>query len=95
MPEPGGIRRGHIGNAFNLPGLRFEAHFAKVASVLSSDSQIIVYCDGTECDLSHRVSERLEQMGFFNVRILTNGWSTWRQAGLPTKKRDVTIEVGE
>ena len=29
--EPQDYAAGHIGNALNLPGLRFEAHFGKVA----------------------------------------------------------------
>ncbi len=56
--NPQDYAAGHIGNAFNLPGLRFEAHFGKVAPFLSPTSRIVVYCDGTQCDLSHRVSER-------------------------------------
>ena len=53
--------RATLANALNLPGLRFEAHFGKVAPFLSPTSRIVVYCDGTQCDLSHRVSERLQQ----------------------------------
>ena len=83
--EPQDYAAGHIGNAFNLPALSFEAHFGKVAPLLTPTSRIVVYCDGTQCDLSHRVIERLQQMGFTNVQILTNGWSVWRQAGLPTQ----------
>ena len=92
--EPQDYAAGHIGNAFNLPGLRFEAHFAKVAPFLSPTSRIVIYCDGTQCDLSHRVSERLQQMGFANVQILTNGWSLWRQAGLPTQNREADPVTG-
>ncbi len=59
----------------------------KLLPFLSPTSRIVVYCDGTQCDLSHRVSERLQQLGFANVQILTNGWSVWRQAGLPISNR--------
>lgn len=85
--EPAEYSAGHIGNAFNLPASGFEAHFGEVARVLTPRSQIVVYCDGTECDLSHRVGERLRQMGFNNVRILSNGWTVWRKAGLPIQER--------
>ena len=84
--EPAEYSAGHIGSAFNLPAFGFEAHFGDVAPVLAPHSQIVVYCDGTECDLSHRVGERLRQMGFTNVRILSNGWTVWRQAGLPVQR---------
>ena len=92
--EPQDYAAGHIGNAFNLPGLSFEAHFGKVAPLLTPTSRIVVYCDGAQCDLSHRLSERLRQMGFANVQVLTNGWSVWRQAGLPTQG-DPAIEPSE
>ena len=82
--EPAQYAAGHVPSAFNLPALSFETHFGEVAPVLTLESQIVVYCDGIECDLSHRVSERLKQLGFSNVRILSNGWSVWRQAGLPS-----------
>ena len=81
--EPQDYAAGHIGSAFNLPALSFEAYFGEVAPLLTPTSRIVVYCDGPQCDFSHRVSERLRQMGFTNVQVLTNGWSVWRQAGLP------------
>jgi rhodanese-related sulfurtransferase len=84
--EPVDYCAGHIGNAFNLPGLHFETHFGEVAPILTPESQIVVYCDGAECDLSHRVSERLKQMRFTNVWILSNGWTVWRQAGFPIQE---------
>ena len=84
--EPADYRASHIGNALNLPGLQFESHFGEVAPMLTPESPIIVYCDGTECDLSHSVSERLKQMRFTNVRILFNGWTVWRKAGLPIEE---------
>jgi rhodanese-related sulfurtransferase len=82
--EPGQYAAGHVPGAFNLPALRFERHFDEVAPVLSLESEIVVYCDGIECDLSHRVGGRLKELGFTKVRILSNGWSVWRQAGLPS-----------
>lgn len=78
---------GHIARAFNVPAEEaFEAHFSKVAPLLAPDSPIIVYCDGAECELSHQLAERLKQLSFQQIRILTNGWTLWTNAGLPIEK---------
>jgi rhodanese-related sulfurtransferase len=82
--EPADYSAGHIGNALNLPALSFEQHFGAIVPMLTPESQIVIYCDGQECDLSHRLAESLRQQGFTNSHILFNGWTAWRQAGLPT-----------
>ena len=84
--EPADYAAGHIGNALNLPALSFERHFGAIAPMLTPESQIVLYCDGKECDLSHRLAESLRQQGFTNAHILFNGWTTWRQAGWPTEQ---------
>ena len=83
--EPADYAAGHIGNALNLPALSFERHFGVIAPMLTLESQIVLYCDGQECDLSHRLEKSLRQQGFTNAHILFNGWTAWRQAGLPTE----------
>ena len=84
--EPADYEAGHIASALNLPALSFERHFGDIAPMLTPESQVVVYCDGTECELSHRLADSLRQLGFTNVQILFNGWTTWRQAGLPTQQ---------
>ena len=82
--EPVDFLAGHIGNAFNLPAQSFEQHFGEVAPMLSPGSGLVLYCDGRECELSHRLQASLHQLGYKNTHILFNGWSAWREAGLPT-----------
>ena len=84
--EPADYAAGHIGNALNLPALSFERHFGAVAPMLTPESQFVLYCDGKECDLSHRLAASLRQQGFTNAHILFNGWTIWRQAGWPTQQ---------
>ena len=83
---PADYAAGHIANALNLPAEAFDEHFPQVASFLTTDSVIVCYCDGIECDLSHRLAELLRQRGYTNVRILRNGWTEWNKAGYPTTK---------
>ena len=82
--EPADYAAGHIGNALNLPAQSFAEHFGELAPMIGAASELVLYCDGKECDLSHRLAESLRQAGFTNAHILSNGWSGWRQAGLPT-----------
>lgn len=77
---------GHVAGAFNLPADDFDAQYPKVAGMLSPTTPVVVYCDGIECDLSHRVLQQLEAFGSRNARVLVNGWTVWRAAGLPTAK---------
>ena len=82
--EPGDYEAGHIGNALNLPALSFETRFETVAPMLTPASEMVIYCDGRECELSHRLAESLRQRGYTNTHMLFNGWTAWKQAGFPT-----------
>jgi rhodanese-related sulfurtransferase len=82
--EPEDYAAGHIGNALNLPAQSFAEHFGRLSSIISPSSELVLYCDGRECDLSHRLAGSLRQAGYTNSHILYNGWSAWREAGLPT-----------
>ena len=79
---------GHIANAFNLPVEEFDQYYPGVAAMLSPDSVVIVYCDGEQCELSHQLALKFRQLGYRNVRVLVNGWTAWRAAGLPTHSGD-------
>jgi rhodanese-related sulfurtransferase len=85
---PADYAAGHIGNALNLPALSFESHFGAVAPMLAPESPLVLYCDGTECDLSHRLAASLRQLGFTNSHVLFNGWTAWRQAGWPVSSNE-------
>jgi rhodanese-related sulfurtransferase len=55
---------------------------------LNDAPMIITYCDGEHCDLSVELALYLKKMAFENVRVLVNGWTVWKQAGLPTESGD-------
>jgi rhodanese-related sulfurtransferase len=85
--EPADFAAGHIGNALNLPAQSFEQHFGEIAPMLTPESLLVLYCEGTECELSHRLHASLRQLGYTNAYLLFNGWAAWRQAGLPTTQK--------
>ena len=84
--DPADYAAGHVGNALNLPAQDFAQRFGEIAPMLTPASELILYCDGMECELSHRLAESLRQQGQTNLHILLNGWTVWRLAGLPTAK---------
>lgn len=81
--QPQDYAAGHIANAHNLPVDRLAEFYPDVAGWLTPEGQIIVYCDGEDCELSHRLMTQLRELGYRHVRVLHNGWTVWRRAGLP------------
>lgn len=81
--EPADYQAGHIGNALNLPVLSFARKFGEIAPLLTPETRLILYCDGEECELSHRLKSELVPLGYTNIQLLHNGWSAWRKAGFP------------
>ena len=79
---------GHIAGALSLPIEEFDDHYPQVQPMLTSDSSIVAYCDGVDCDLSHRLMDRFRELGYHNVRLLANGWTAWHTAGLLTHAGD-------
>ena len=53
--------------------------------MLSVDAPLVIYCDGEECELSHRLKDKLGQAGYRKVKMLHNGWTAGQQDGLPTQ----------
>jgi 3-mercaptopyruvate sulfurtransferase SseA len=80
----GQFAQGHIRGALSLPWQEVDRYFVETADRLGGTKTIITYCDGESCELSHELALFLKDMGFEDVRVLVNGWSVWRQAGLPT-----------
>lgn len=85
---PADYAAGHIANALSLSVEEFDENYPRVATMLTTDANIVVYCDGQECDLSHHLADKLHELGYKHVRILVNGWTSWRTAGLPSHSGD-------
>jgi len=77
--------QGHIQGAISLPWHEAEQRVMGVTADLASDAVIITYCDGDTCDLSKDLALFLENLGFSKVRVLVNGWTVWRNAGMPVE----------
>ncbi len=83
--SPEDFQAGHIQGALNLPAQNFDEFFPVVLPEITPDSLIITYCDGENCELSKDLAFALSAKGYSHVRVLVNGWSSWRDANLPVE----------
>lgn len=56
------------------------------ASMLPKDTDVVVYCSGTDCPQSKAAGEKLATFGFTNVRVFEGGLEDWKEAGRPVRK---------
>jgi rhodanese-related sulfurtransferase len=76
---------GHIKGAKSLPYKEADWKFVEVMTDIPEDKAVITYCDGETCELSIDLALFLKNAGFKNIRVLSNGWTVWRQKGLPVE----------
>ncbi len=69
---------GHLPEAINIPLEQLEDMLDK----LPRDREIVAYCRGAYCVLSHEAVQRLRQLGY-RVRRFEEGYPEWKAAGLP------------
>jgi rhodanese-related sulfurtransferase len=76
---------GHIKGAKSLPFKEADWKFIEVMTEVPEENAVITYCDGEACELSIDLALFLKNAGYKNVRVLLNGWTVWRQKGLPVE----------
>lgn len=74
---------GHLEGAYNVPSNAIEASMASVYQNVPQSQRIIIYCDGGNCEASHRVAEFLTASGFKDVRMFKEGWELLGPSDLP------------
>lgn len=84
--SPEDYARGHIRCAQNIPWQSFEKYIDRVLIAIPDDTWIVTYCDGETCSLSEDLARELVSMGYEKVKVLLNGWTRWREAGLPIER---------
>lgn len=74
------FQAGHLPDAINIPLDELET----MLDALPRDREIVAYCRGPYCVLSHEAVERLRKLGF-RVRRFDEGFPQWKAAGLPVQ----------
>jgi len=90
--EPERYQEGHIPGAWSVPAERLEDYLQghsrqSLLAALSLRPLVLVYCDGPECRSSGRLAQALRQAGVAQVRVMTDGWPAWDEAGHPTSRQ--------
>lgn len=80
---PADYAAGHVAGALSLSVQDFDQRYPLIEPLLTPDQQLIAYCDGELCELSHELARRLKELGRTDVKVLVNGWTVWKKANLP------------
>lgn len=75
---------GHITNSINIPFDDFDNHEMKLDKI-SLDKPVVLYCAGTDCDLSILLGNLLFEMGYKQVYVFFGGWLDWVNANYPVE----------
>ena len=78
--------KGRIPLARTLPFYEMETYQAAALANLSTESPLVVYCEGVGCELSFFLGRELQAMGVKNVQIFYGGYPEWQEAGFPIEK---------
>ena len=76
---------GHISNSINIPFDDFDNHKQKLEK-LPKEKPLVIYCAGTDCDLSHLLANLLFEQGYKQVYVFFGGWNEWLNASYPIEK---------
>ncbi len=71
----------HLPGAINLTPASMDGRARK--RIPDLDTEIVVYCESSDCTSSVVVANRLVALGYRNVRHFREGRRDWAQAGLP------------
>lgn len=72
------FQAGHLPEAINIPFEQLET----MLYMLPRDREIIAYCRGPNCVLSHQAVQQLRKLGY-QIRRFGEGFPEWKAAGLP------------
>lgn len=77
----------HLPGAVNMPPDQVDV--LAPALIPDQDAPVVVYCSGT-CQNSEIAAQRLEELGYSDVRVYLGGKEDWVEHGLPVLRSDDT-----
>jgi rhodanese-related sulfurtransferase len=82
---PDDYAAGHIKGAYNIP-FDGDESYRDILNSFSKDEILVVYCEGTDCDLSIYLSNEIFEKGFKRVYVFFGGWNEWVEKNYPVSK---------
>lgn len=80
---PSAYEQAHLPGAINIPSDRVHELAPKLLP--DKSAEIITYCANGPCQGSAIAANKLEQLGYTNVKDYELGKQDWIEAGLPTE----------
>lgn len=75
--------KGHIKGAINVYAYEVGNHVGDILGI-PKDRQIVIYCDGGACEMSHDLADELKKnFGFTKIVIYQGGWEEWSKTDYP------------
>ncbi len=98
--DPEHFQQGHIPGAYEFDPYHAENYFADVLPVCQTAEQVVVYCNGGDCEDSQFAAVALRDAGIANQKlfVFAGGMPEWTLLGMPVetggrnggKRRDAT-----
>jgi rhodanese-related sulfurtransferase len=79
---PDDYQAGHIKGAYNIP-FDGDEKYREILNNFSKDEILVVYCSGTDCDLSIYLGREIFEKGFKRVYVFFGGWNEWLEKNYP------------
>lgn len=86
MPDE--FAEGHIKGAYNIP-FDGDESYRDILNKFSKEEIIVVYCGGTDCDLSIYLGNELFEKGFKRVYVFFGGWNEWVEKNYPITRKQL------
>ncbi len=86
--DPEDFELAHIKGALSIPYEYLEEDWMAASTGIPKERPIVIYCSGTECELSLLLGREMAYQGYENIFIFYGGWREWEHAGLPTEGSD-------
>jgi rhodanese-related sulfurtransferase len=78
------FRKEHIPGSINIPYTEIAQH----KDELDKDEEIIVHCSDEKCDASPTAANKLEKLGYEDVKDFEGGMREWKEKGYKTVSGD-------
>ncbi len=78
---PAEYQEAHITGAVNIP----EKGFEQASQQLPADKTtlLVIYCNGVKCGKSKRVAKKVQQLGYTEILVFSEGIPVWEERNLP------------
>ena len=85
----------HAQGAINLPYFEFEDVVIDFTEQITTDQEIILFCEGMLCGISARAARELMDLGYGNISIIKQGFDGWKSINLPTEENSGEMEEND